>query len=78
MNVALRKSLDLYVNLRPVLSIPGAGGRYEDVNLVIVRENSEDLYAGIEFEEGTPEAKRLIDFVLLRRGRDSSRFGHFH
>lgn len=61
-NVALRKSLDLYVNLRPVLSIPGAGGRYEDVDLVIVRENSEDLYAGIEFEEGTPEAKRLIDF----------------
>ena len=66
MNVALRKSLDLYENLRPVLSIPGAGGRYEDVDLVIVRENSEDLYAGIEFEEGTPEAKRLIDFVLLR------------
>lgn len=61
-NVALRKSLDLYVCLRPVLSIPGAGGRYEDVDLVIVRENSEDLYAGIEFEEGTDAAKRLIDF----------------
>ena len=49
-NVALRKTLELYVCLRPVLSIPGAGGRYEDVDLVIVRENSEDLYAGIEFE----------------------------
>ncbi len=61
-NVALRKTLDLYVCLRPVLSIPGAGGRYEDMNLVIVRENSEDLYAGIEFEEGTEAAERLIRF----------------
>ena len=48
-NVALRKTLDLYVCLRPVFSIPGAGGRYNDVDLVIVRENSEDLYAGVEF-----------------------------
>lgn len=62
-NVALRKTLDLYVNLRPVLSIPGAGGRYDDVDLVIVRENTEDLYAGIEFEEGSKEALKLIDFV---------------
>lgn len=69
-NVALRKSLDLYVNLRPVVSIPGAGGRYEDVDLVIVRENTEDLYAGIEFEEGSEEAKELISFVE-RRGKGS-------
>ena len=61
-NVALRKALDLYVCLRPVLSIPGAGGRYDGVDLVIVRENSEDLYAGIEFEEGSEAAKRLIEF----------------
>ncbi|MEG2517776.1 MAG: isocitrate/isopropylmalate dehydrogenase family protein [Raoultibacter sp.] len=61
-NVALRKSLDLYVCLRPVLSIPGAGGRYDDVDLVIVRENSEDLYAGIEFEEGTQPVVDLIEF----------------
>lgn len=61
-NVALRKTLDLYVCLRPVLSIPGAGGRYSDVDLVIVRENSEDLYAGIEFEEGSEGARELIDF----------------
>jgi len=60
-NVALRKTLDLYVCLRPVFSIPGAGGRYNDVDLVIVRENSEDLYAGVEFEEGSAEAARLID-----------------
>lgn len=62
-NVALRKSLDLYVNLRPVMSIPGAGGRYDDVDLVIVRENTEDLYAGIEFEEGTEKALELIEFI---------------
>lgn len=62
-NVALRKELGLYVNLRPVLSIPGAGARYDDVDLVIVRENSEDLYAGIEFEEGSEGARELIEFV---------------
>ena len=61
-NVALRKTLNLNVCLRPVVSIPGAGGRYQDVDLVIVRENSEDLYAGIEFEEGSEEARELIDF----------------
>lgn len=61
-NVALRKTLDLYVNLRPVFSIPGAGGRYSDVDLVIVRENTEDLYAGIEFEQGSEGAAKLIDF----------------
>lgn len=61
-NVALRKALDLYVCLRPVLSLPGAGGRYDDVDLVIVRENSEDLYAGVEFEEGSDSARKLIEF----------------
>ena len=62
-NVALRKELNLYANLRPVISIPGAGGRYEDVDLVIVRENTEDLYAGIEFEEGSADALELIEFI---------------
>lgn len=60
-NVALRKELNTYVNLRPVISIPGAGGRYEDVDIVIVRENTEDLYAGVEFEEGSDGAKQLIE-----------------
>jgi isocitrate dehydrogenase (NAD+) len=46
--VALRKELDLYANLRPVRSVPGVKSRYEDVNLIIVRENTEDLYSGIE------------------------------
>lgn len=62
-NVALRKALDLYVNLRPAISIPGTGARYDDVDLVLFRENTEDLYAGIEFEEGSEDAKRLIEFV---------------
>ena len=65
-NVALRKTLNLNVCLRPVMSIPGAGGRYSDVDLVIVRENSEDLYAGIEFEEGSQAAKDLIQFCEER------------
>src|SRR3954454_14180660 len=47
-NVALRHALDLYANLRPARSIKGLETRYEDVDLVIVRENTEDLYAGIE------------------------------
>lgn len=61
-NVQLRKELDLFVNLRPAFSLPGTGARYTDVDLVIVRENTEDLYAGVEFEEGTPEALELIEF----------------
>jgi isocitrate dehydrogenase (NAD+) len=61
-NVALRKALDLYTNLRPAFTIPGTGARYDDVDIVIVRENTEDLYAGIEFEVGKPETLELIDF----------------
>ncbi len=63
-NVALRKKLDLYACVRPCKSYPGAPSRYQDINIVIIRENTEDLYAGIEFERGTPEAKRLIELTL--------------
>ena len=59
-NVALRKALDLYTNLRPAFSIPGTGARYDNVDIVIVRENTEDLYAGVEFEEGAPDTHELI------------------
>jgi len=59
-NVALRKTLDLYVCLRPVIAIPGSGGRFENMDIVIVRENSEDLYAGVEFEQGSEGAAKLI------------------
>ena len=60
-NVALRQTLGLYACLRPVQAMQGAGGRYDDVDIVIVRENSEDLYAGIEFKEGSTGAAALID-----------------
>jgi isocitrate dehydrogenase (NAD+) len=61
-NVALRKALDLFVNLRPAFSMVGTGARYDDVDLVIVRENTEDLYAGVEFEEGSAGAAGLIEY----------------
>ncbi|MCU0641113.1 MAG: isocitrate/isopropylmalate dehydrogenase family protein [Candidatus Margulisbacteria bacterium] len=62
-NVAIRKELDLYACLRPTRSYKGVRSRYENIDLVIVRENTEDLYAGIEFEEGKPETKELIGAI---------------
>jgi len=59
-NVAIRQALDLYACLRPAKSYVGVKSRFKDIDLVIVRENSEDLYAGIEFEEGRAETKNLI------------------
>jgi isocitrate dehydrogenase len=66
LNVALRQLLDLYVCLRPVrwlTGVPSPVKQPEKVDMVIFRENTEDVYAGKELEEGTPEAKRLIEFV---------------
>jgi isocitrate dehydrogenase (NAD+) len=62
-NVALRKTLDLYAQVRPCKSYGGVRSRYDDIDLVVVRENTEDLYAGIEFEEGTEHARDLIGLV---------------
>jgi isocitrate dehydrogenase (NAD+) len=61
-NVALRKTLDLYANLRPVKNLPGLKSRFENVNLVIVRENTEDLYSGLEHEvvPGVVESLKII------------------
>src|SRR5438874_9704329 len=59
-NVALRKELNLYACLRPCKYYPGIRSKYTDVDLVIVRENTEDLYAGVEYQAGTPEAKQII------------------
>jgi isocitrate dehydrogenase (NAD+) len=59
-NVALRHELGLYACLRPCKSYPGVRSRYDQVDIVIVRENTEDLYAGIEYEAGTPEAEQVI------------------
>ncbi len=64
-NVALRKELDLYACLRPCKSYPGVVTTlYKDIDLVIVRENTEDLYIGIEFARGTDEAARLYDLIM--------------
>jgi len=68
-NVALRKSLDLYAQVRPCKTYPGVRTRFDDVDLVVIRENTEDLYAGIEFEEGTEAARDLIEWLTQRGGR---------
>lgn len=60
-NVELRKKLDLFACVRPCKSYPGANSRYQDIDLVIIRENSEDLYAGIEFEKDSPAVKKLME-----------------
>jgi isocitrate dehydrogenase (NAD+) len=62
-NVLLRQTLDLYACLRPCKSYPGVRSRYEDIDLVIVRENTEDLYAGVEFPKGAPATAELIETV---------------
>jgi isocitrate dehydrogenase (NAD+) len=62
-NVAMRLQLELYACLRPCKTYPGVRTRFPETNLVIVRENTEDLYAGIEYEHDTPEAVRAIDFL---------------
>jgi isocitrate dehydrogenase (NAD+) len=61
-NVGLRKALDLYANLRPVSNLPGVDSRFENVNLIIVRENTEDLYSGLEHEvvPGVVESLKII------------------
>ena len=68
-NVGLRKALDLYANLRPVWSIPGVPSRYSGIDLVIVRENTEDLYSGLEHEvvPGVVESLKIISERASRR-----------
>jgi isocitrate dehydrogenase (NAD+) len=68
-NVALRKELDLFCCLRPCKTYPGVRSRYEDVDVVICRENHEDLYAGVEFEQGSAEAKQLIEAIAELDGK---------
>ncbi len=77
LNVALRQQLDLYACVRPVRYFPGVPSpvkRPEDVNMVIFRENTEDIYAGIEWAEGTPEVKKLIAFLREQMGVTKIRF----
>jgi isocitrate dehydrogenase (NAD+) len=68
-NVLLRQSLDLYCCLRPYKTYEGAKTRYENIDLVIIRENTEDLYAGIEYERGSEEAKSLIELIKNTTGK---------
>jgi isocitrate dehydrogenase (NAD+) len=68
-NVALRKELDLYALVRPCKSYPGVRSRYDNIDLVIVRENTEDIYAGIEFQEGKPETERMIKEISEATGK---------
>jgi len=77
LNVALRQILDLYVCLRPVryfTGVPSPVKHPEDVDMVIVRENSEDIYAGIEWQQGSPEADRIIRFLRDEMGVEKIRF----
>src|SRR3972149_303696 len=62
-NVALRKILDLYACLRPAKYYPGVRSRYQNVDLVIVRENTEDTYAGVEFEKGDPAIAKVSEIT---------------
>jgi len=77
LNVALRQELDLYTCLRPVRyfeGVPSPVKRPEDCDMVIFRENTEDIYAGIEYKEGTPEAKKVIEFLQNEMGVKNIRF----
>lgn len=69
-NVALRKELDLYSCLRPCKLYPGVPSRYPKIDLVVVRENTEDLYAGIEFAKGTDKAKEVINQIARLSGKE--------
>ena len=68
-NVGLRKALDLYGQVRPCKSYEGVRSRFDDVDLVLIRENTEDLYAGIEYEQGGEEAEELIAWIEKHGGK---------
>jgi isocitrate dehydrogenase (NAD+) len=72
-NVALRQTLELYANLRPARSMQGVESRYEDVDLIIVRENTEDLYAGIEHRVG-PDAAESIKIITRAASQRIARY----
>ena len=68
-NVGLRKALDLYGQVRPCKSYEGVRSRFDDVDLVLIRENTEDLYAGIEYEQGGEAAEELIAWIEKHGGK---------
>src|SRR5882724_12751002 len=80
-NVALRKTLDFYANLRPVKNLPGLKSRYDNVDVVIVRENTEDLYSGLEHEvvPGVVESLKIItEKASTRIGRFAFEYAKRH
>ena len=72
-NVALRKTLDLYANLRPVKNVPGVQSRFENVDVVLVRENTEDLYSGLEHEV----VPGVVESIKIITEKASTRIAHF-
>jgi len=77
LNVALRQKLDLYACVRPVRwfeGVPSPVKAPQDVNMIIFRENTEDIYAGIEYKAGTDEARRVVDFLRQQMGAQTIRF----
>ena len=77
LNVALRQKLDLYACVRPVRWFEGVSSPVkapQDVNMVIFRENTEDIYAGIEYKAGSDEARRMVDFLRQQMGAQTIRF----
>jgi len=77
LNVALRQKLDLYACVRPVRwfeGVPSPVKAPQDVNMVIFRENTEDIYAGIEYKAGTEEARRVVEFLQQQMGAQTIRF----
>src|SRR5918999_3891884 len=68
-NVSLRQVLDRYAQVRPCKSYTGVRSRFDDVDLVVIRENTEDLYAGIEYEEGTEAARELAEWIERHGGK---------
>ena len=72
-NVHLRQALDLYVCLRPCKSYKGVRSRFSDIDLIVFRENTEDLYAGIEFKKGQDDTDQIIDWINKHSDKKISR-----
>lgn len=66
-NVAFRKEFDLYANVRPAKTYKGVRSKYDNIDLVLIRENTEDLYAGIEFEQGLPDTRELVQWIRSKQ-----------
>jgi isocitrate dehydrogenase (NAD+) len=73
-NVAIRKELDLFACFRPCITYQGIRSKFEDINLIVIRENTEDLYAGIEFEKDSQQAQEIMRLAKASQLADASQF----